>query len=174
MRVRATIVIGSLRVRAIAAIWIGAALILPAVALAQPKYTGAKPPRQDLPYLVQGDTLVPLEVSSASQQDRKDDTLYTVPGDSSAAKTPLSSPVFVLDSARIDATKLQLFRMDVKGGHRELVFRRKGKANLQPITLSVSVVSGTLYRLEVVPSLENGEYSLSPEGSNQVFSFTVY
>ena len=153
---------------------IAAAVILPIVAPAQPKYTGPKPPKQDLPYLVLGDTLIPLEVYTASQQDRKDDTLYTIPGDASAAKTPLASPVFVLDAAKIDATKLQLFRMEVKGGHRELVFRKKGKANLQPITLSISVVSGTLYRLEVVPSLENGEYSLSPEGSNQVFSFTVY
>ena len=153
---------------------IAAAVILPIVAPAQPKYTGPKPPKQDLPYLVLGDTLIPLEVYTASQQDRKDDTLYTIPGDASAAKTPLASPVFVLDAAKIDATKLQLFRMDVKNGHREIVFRKKGKSVLQPITLSVSVVSGTLYRLEVVPSLENGEYSLSPEGSNQVFSFTVY
>ena len=31
-----------------------------------------------------------------------------------------------------------------------------------------------LYRVEVNEVLENGEYSLSPRGSNQVFCFQVY
>jgi hypothetical protein len=31
-----------------------------------------------------------------------------------------------------------------------------------------------LYKLEAVESLEPGEYSLSPEGSDQVFCFQVY
>ena len=74
----------------------------------------------------------------------------------------------------MDAGKLQLYRFEVKAGHRELTFRKKGKASGQPIALSVSLISGTLYRLEVVPGLENGEYGLSPEGANQVFCFTVF
>lgn len=153
---------------------LAAALILSATALAQPRYNGPKPPKQDLPYLVQGDTLVPMDVATATQQERKDDTLFTIPGDASSAKTPLASPVFVIDAAKIDVPKLQLFRVEIKNGHREITFRKKGKSGLQPITMSVSLVLGTLYRLEVVPGLENGEYSLSPEGSNQVFCFTVF
>ena len=31
-----------------------------------------------------------------------------------------------------------------------------------------------IYRIDVGESLENGEYSLTPEGSNQVFCFQVY
>ena len=35
-------------------------------------------------------------------------------------------------------------------------------------------IGDKLYRLEVEESLEPGEYSISPEGSNQVFCFQVY
>ena len=163
-----------MRTHSISAALMAAALILSPAVMAQPKYSGPKPPKQDVPYLVQGDALIPMEINTATQQERKDDTLYTIPGEACGARTPLASPVFVMDAAKIDVTKLQLFRVEVKSGHREIVFRKKGKSSLQPVTLSVSVVSGTMYRLEVVPSLENGEYSLSPEGSNQVFCFTVY
>ncbi len=153
---------------------LAAALIFSATALAQPKYSGPKPPKQDIPYLVEGDTLVSMDVATATRQERKDDALYTIPGQASIAKTPLASPVFVIDAAKFDVAKLQLFHLEIKNGHREITFRKKGKSGLQPITMSVSLVSGTLYRLEVVPGLENGEYSLSPEGSDQVFCFTVF
>jgi hypothetical protein len=149
-------------------------LTIAGLACAQPKYTGPKPPRQDLPYLVHGDSLLALESTTAAQQDRKDDTLYVIAGETSTVKTPLSSPVFVLDSAKIDPSRLALYRLESKGGHREIAFRKKGKSNLQPIGLSVSVISGTLYRVEVIPTLDNGEYSLTPDGSNQVFCFTVF
>jgi hypothetical protein len=82
--------------------------------------------------------------------------------------------VLVIDVAKINPAKLQLYRFEVKGGRREIVFRKKGRQNLQPITMSLAPIGGSLYRLEVVPSLENGEYGLSPEGSNQVFCFTVF
>ena len=144
------------------------------MALAQPKYAGPRPPRQDLPYLIHGDTLLATDAATATEQDRKDDTVYTVAGAAAEARTPLASPAFVIDSAKIDAAKLQLYKFEVKDGRREITFRKRGRPGLQPIALSVSLVTGTLYRLEVVPGLENGEYSLTPEGSNQVFCFSVF
>jgi hypothetical protein len=36
------------------------------------------------------------------------------------------------------------------------------------------LTSDNLYKLEVEDELENGEYSLSPAGSNQAFCFQVY
>lgn len=153
---------------------LAASVLAAGLALAQAKYSGPLPPKKDLPYLVHGDSLVPTNAAEAKQEDRKDEIAYIVAGEASSAKTPLASPVFIIDTAKIDAAKLQLFRLDVKNGHREIVFRKKGKSGSLPIAMSASIVSGSIFRLEVVRSLENGEYSLSPDGSNQVFCFTVY
>jgi len=38
----------------------------------------------------------------------------------------------------------------------------------------VTRLDSDLYRIEVGESLEPGEYSLSPEGSSQVFCFQVF
>jgi hypothetical protein len=43
-----------------------------------------------------------------------------------------------------------------------------------PLRLTVTRIEGKLYRLEANEGLENGEYSLSPDGSDQVFCFQVY
>ena len=60
-----------------------------------------------------------------------------------------------------------------KNGRREITFRKK-KNNQRPIHLSVQKIAPNLWRLEADETLENGEYSLTPEGSNQVFCFEVY
>jgi hypothetical protein len=65
-----------------------------------------------------------------------------------------------------------LYRFDVKGGRREIVFSSKKPP--KPIRIEVSRLDKGLYKIEVDDSLEPGEYSLSPEGSNQVFCFAVY
>jgi hypothetical protein len=38
----------------------------------------------------------------------------------------------------------------------------------------VKPLEGKLYRVEANETLENGEYALSPDGSDQVFCFQVY
>ena len=45
---------------------------------------------------------------------------------------------------------------------------------MKAIRLEVTRLDTGLYRLEVTDSLEAGEYSLTPEGSNQVFCFQVH
>jgi len=150
------------------------AAILAAAILAQQKYTGPLPPQKDLPYLVHGDNLLATDATVAQSQEKKNDTTYTIPGEAAKAKTPLASPIFVFESAKIEATRLQLFHLDVRNGHREVTFQKRGRGGAQPLKLSVSPVSGSVYRIEAAESLPNGEYALTPDGSNDAFCFTVY
>lgn len=141
-------------------------------ALAQ-KYNGPRPPKPDLPYLKHADDLVPTEATEAKEQKlKKDDLLYTIAGPGSTAKTPLASPIFLFQSDKLMPDKLQLYKLEVKNGRREILFGAKKRP--QRIRLEVSRVEGNLYRMEVGESLERGEYSITPEGSNQVFCFQVF
>jgi hypothetical protein len=68
-----------------------------------------------------------------------------------------------------------LYRFDVRRGRREVVLpTRPGKNAPRPFRTVVTPLEGKLYRIEANEALENGEYSLSPDGSNQVFCFQVY
>jgi hypothetical protein len=145
-----------------------------AALLAQQKYSGPRPPKTDIPYLLHANELVATEGAEAKEQQRKDDVLYTIPGAASPAKTPLASPVLLIAAEKLDPNQLQLYKLDSRNGQREILFRKK-KNITRSIRLEVSRLgSGNIYRIEVDESLENGEYSLTPEGSNQVFCFAVY
>ena len=150
------------------------AIPLCALALLGQKYSGPRPPKPDIPYLVHADELVATEATEAKEQPRKDDILYTIAGANSPARTPLASPILLIQSEKIDVSRLQLYKLDSRSGQREILFRKK-KGGPKPIRLEVSNLgAGNLYRIEVDETLENGEYSLTPEGSNQVFCFAVY
>ena len=136
------------------------------------KYAGPRPPKADLPYLKHADNLVPTEAVEAKEEKKKDDTLYIVDGANSSAKTPLASPIFLLQAAKLIPDRLQLFKLDSRNGHREILFSPKHPP--KAIRVDVTRLSPDLYRIEVNESLEPGEYSLSPEGSNQVFCFQVF
>ena len=136
------------------------------------KYDGPRPPKPDLPYLKHADTLVPTEAVEAKEDKRKDGSVYTVEGASSTAKTPLASPIFLMQADKLVPDRMGLYKFDVKGGHREILFNTKKPP--KPIRIEVSRLGGNLYKLEVDESLEPGEYSLSPEGSNQTFCFQVF
>lgn len=83
-------------------------------------------------------------------------------------------PLLVIDADSMDATKLQLFRLEVKNGHREITFKKKGKGDAMPLNIEVAKVRGTLFQIRVLDSLDPGEYSLSPDGSNDAFCFEVF
>jgi hypothetical protein len=150
-------------------------LLLAAAAFAE-KYSGPKPPKPDVPYLVHADNLVETESLEAKEQKgRKDTITYVISGANSTAKTPLASPTFLIQSQNVAADKLQLFRVESKNGQREVLFSKKGKQSAQPIILNVTPLgTGNLFRIEVDQSLNPGEYALTPEGSNQVFCFAVF
>ncbi len=144
--------------------------------LADEQYSGPRPPKPDLPYLVHADNLIPTEAGEAREDKRgKNESAYVIPGPTSPARTPLAEPIFLFESDKIKPESLQLFRLEVKDGNREVVVGSR-KKNARPLRLTVKSLGGTLFRIEVNEGLglENGEYSLSPEGSNAVFCFTEY
>ncbi|MBV9304403.1 MAG: hypothetical protein JOY62_05955 [Acidobacteriaceae bacterium] len=145
-------------------------------ATAQDKYAGPKPEKKDVPYLLHGDKLVMTEVQNASQSRSKDGQLFFVPGATSPARTPLAEPIFLFSPDRFRAEQLGLFRFEVRNGRREIVISGKRKRNSdEPVFhLSVRRLDEGLFRLESSESLSPGEYSLSPEGDNTAFCFTVY
>ena len=151
------------------------ALCLAAVfAAAAQNYTGPLPPQVDVPYLKHAENLVPTEVLEAKEEKgKKDDITYIIAGAASSARTPLASPVFLLQADKVLAAKLALYRLESRNGRREIVFSPKK----QPRAIRVELTplnTDKLYRLEVEESLEPGEYALSAEGSNQVFCFQVF
>ncbi len=138
------------------------------------KYSGPRPEKPDLPYLVHADNLVPTERTEAKEEDRKNEVTFVIAGANSTARTPLSSPGFLILADQVQPEKLQLYKLESKNGQREVLYSRKKKLVAHSIRLDVTRLDGNLYRVEVDEILENGEYSLTPEGSNQVFCFQVY
>ena len=153
--------------------WLPIVLLCTAPLLAE-KYTGPRPPKADLPYIIHADNLVPTESAEAKQEEHKNDVTYIISGANSSARTPLASPAFLLLTDQLSADRLQLFKVQSKGGQREVLFTHKKKLVARPIPLNVTRLDENLYKLQVDELLENGEYSLSPADSNQVFCFQVY
>ncbi len=141
----------------------------------QEKYTGPLPPKRDVPFLLHANKLVELDTGTAQPGERKDNTLYTVAGAGAQARTPMAEPIFLLDSTKIVADKLSLWRMIPKGGVRELEIPKKPKRDSpRPVRINATRLANGLYRIETQEFLENGEYCLSPDGSNEAFCFAVY
>ena len=139
------------------------------------KYTGPKPPKADIPYLMHADTLIETEAAEAKEETRKDATVAVVPGTTSKARTPLAEPIFIIRTEKLSAEKLAAYKMDIKNGNREVVISQKKQRNSpKPIYLNATRLGDNLWKVEVDQNLENGQYTLSPDGSNQTFSFEVY
>ncbi|MDQ6699721.1 MAG: hypothetical protein M3Z36_06015 [Acidobacteriota bacterium] len=149
-------------------------LLCPIAAWSQ-KYTGPMPSKPDVPYLVHADTLVETESAEAKEQKapKKEEITYIVPGANSAVKTPLASPILLFQTDKLSAEKLQMYKLEARNGNREITFSNKKKNTAKPVNISVNRVAEGLYRIEVTDSLPNGEYALTPEGSNQVFCFAI-
>jgi hypothetical protein len=150
---------------------------LPLVALSQSSYQGPRPEKPDMLYLLHASNLIPTELSEAKEETRKDKTANVVQGASSPARTPLAEPIFLLESKDLQPEKIDLYAMDVRNGNREVVFSndpRKRKDDPQPKRLIYTRLATGLYRIEVSEQLDNGEYCLSPAGSQKVFCFQVY
>jgi hypothetical protein len=144
--------------------------------IAAEKYAGPRPPKADVPYLMHADNLIETEVGTAKSEERKDTVVATIPGASSPVKTPLSEPILLLKTDKLVVDKIQAFRLQTtKNGQREVVINAKNVKNVpRPLHLQVTKLDDKLYRIEVDEILENGEYSLSPDGSDATFSFQVY
>ena len=138
-------------------------------------YSGPKPPKVDVPYLVHADNLVETEGADAREENRKGEVTYTIPGASSPSRTPLAEPIFIIRTKQLVADRIELYKLDVKNGQREITMTQKRKKNgPRPLHVMVTRLGDQLYRIEADEQLENGEYSLSPNDSNRVFCFQVY
>jgi hypothetical protein len=150
-------------------------IALAGLACAQDKYTGPRPPKPDVLYLVHADNLVPTEVTEAKGESKKNETIYSIPGANSSARTPLAEPIFIIETDKIQAQALELYRADVKGGRREVTMvQKRTRGSPKALRLTVTRLDRGLYRVEVDDTIENGQYAISPNGSNTVFCFEVY
>jgi hypothetical protein len=140
------------------------------------KYAGPVPPKPDVPYLLLADNLLEIEKTEAKDEKRRDETIYRVSGAAAPARTPLAEPIFLLLTEKLTPQSLELYRLEVKDGNRQIVFPEKKNKAPRTYRLDVTRLDDKLYRLEVNEGmgLENGQYSLTPSGSNDVFCFEVY
>jgi hypothetical protein len=151
-------------------------LLFVAIALlsAAGKYTGPVPPKPDVPYLLHGSNLIETEIGQVREESRKSDTNYVVTGASSPARTPLAEPIFIIDAEKSSPERFELYRMDVKGGNREVSFSGRRRGGNRALHLAVTPLGGHLYKIEADEPLENGQYALSPSGDNRAFCFEIY
>jgi hypothetical protein len=149
-------------------------LILSGVGIAwTADYTGPRPPKPDMLYLVHADNLIPTESGEAKEEGKGGNSKYTMPGPTSSARTPLAEPIFILQSDKLTPESIELYKFDVKGGRRE-VDLSGGHGASKALHLAVTRLERGLYRIEVDEVLDNGEYVLSPMGSNRVFCFSIF
>jgi len=154
---------------------ISLALVLAGLtALAADRYDGPRPPKSDLLYLVHADNLIPTEAVEAHQEGKKDDTVFTIPGTSSSARTPLAEPIFLIQADEILPDRLELYKLDVKSGHREVTTSKRRRSGSKALHLSVTKLDGKLYRVEADELLDDGEYAISGSDSNKAFCFQIY
>src|ERR1700689_5122645 len=76
-------------------------------------------------YLVYADNLVPTEATDHKQESKKNETTFTIAGASSSMVTPLAEPIFIMQSDKIDPERLELYRVEMKSGHREVTMAPK-------------------------------------------------
>jgi hypothetical protein len=139
------------------------------------KYNGPCLFKPDVPYLMHADNLLATEGGMASTETRKDATYALIDGTTSPAKTPLAEPIFIIQTDKLQADKFEAYKLDVKNGKREVLINHKKPKNVaRPVYLSIIRLDEKLYRIEVDEPLENGEYTLTPQGSDATFSFTIY
>jgi hypothetical protein len=150
--------------------WILPLFVL-ALAAQGPKYTGPLPSKADRPYIKHVNNLVETEAVEFKEAKTASDIIYTTPGESSPAKTPLALPVFLIKAEKLSPERLQMYRLEAKQGHREMTLSGR-KATVIHVTVTRSTADG-LFRLDVADDLESGQYVLSLEGTNRGFCFEI-
>ncbi len=151
-------------------------LCLPAVWLSsQEKYSGPIPPKPDVLYLMHATNLVETEAGQARQENRKNENTYIISGAGSPARTPMAEPIFIIDAGQVVPDRLELYKLEVKNGNREVSISSKPrKGGGGKLYLTVTKLQNHLYKIEANEPLENGQYAISPSDGNRVFCFEVY
>src|ERR1051326_4968777 len=84
--------------------------------VAADRYDGPRPPKPDVPYILHANHLVETEVSEAREQAGKKESAFIIPGAASPAKTPLSEPIFIMQTNSLTPEQIELYRLEVKNG----------------------------------------------------------
>jgi hypothetical protein len=141
-------------------------------AVAAPLTSGAKV------VLLENSDFRDLEVQDIKSQDIGGGALlYSFPGDASPVRAGSNTPALLLltdsdaGSEAATAGKLELARLQVGKGIRELASAKNRSASSIPIT--VTQVSATLRRITVNEPLPPGEYVVLLENTNRGFLFSV-
>ncbi len=134
----------------------------------------SEPPKADVPYLIHANNLIETEQSEAVEQSSKKEQTYYVPGATSGVVTPMAGPEFLLKVENLDPDRLKLYRFESRNGRREILIRKKKKIVAKARYTSTTSVSPGVFRIRTDQFLENGEYCLTPSGSDVVFCFTVH
>lgn len=142
-----------------------------AVSVAAEKYEGPRPPKPDVPFLLHASRLEETEASMSKRESAKNADTFVVANPASPARTPLAEPIFIMQAEKISPDRLELYRFDVKNGRREVTIKKRSGKQLH---LTVRRLEGRLWRIEAAEPLENGEYGITPDGSDVVFCFQVY
>ena len=142
---------------------------------ADEKYAGPLPPKADVLYMLHANVLTETETGQAREESKKNDTTYIIAGASSPAKTPLSEPIFIIDARQVAPDRMELYKLEVKNGNREVSLSSKTRrSSTRPLHLMVTKLNDRLYKVEADEPLDNGEYAISPSGDNRVFCFQIY
>ncbi len=86
----------------------------------------------------------------------------------------MAEPIFIIDAQKSSPDRFELYKLEVKGGNREVTFSTRRRGGNRPLHLAVTPLGGRLYKIEVDEPLENGQYALSPSGDNRAFCFEIY
>lgn len=113
-----------------------------------------------------------MATEAVKEEKRNDYVLYTAPGESSPAKTPLALPIFLLKAEKLNPESLPMYRLEPKEGRREITLAGKKNAGAIHVLVTRLTTNG-LFRLEVTDGLDSGQYFLSLNGTNRGFCFTI-
>jgi hypothetical protein len=146
--------------------------------MAQQKDSGPKPPKTDLPYLLEAGKLIATDAQPATRSSSKEDETITVSGATSSARTPLPEPIFLFSPGQINTSEFELIHFQVVNGRRQWT---KGKeehlSDEEPeeiLRLTIQPVSQGVVRIEAAEMLNPGEYALIAKGQSVAFCFTVF
>jgi hypothetical protein len=143
----------------------------------QQKSSGPKPPKSDLPYLLEAEKLIPTDAQPLTRSGAKDDETITVNGATSSARTPLPEPIFLFAPGQINASDFELIQFQVVNGKRQWKKGQPANSGDEPapvLRLTLRPVSEGVVRIEAAAMLNPGEFALLPRGKNTAFCFTVF
>ncbi len=124
--------------------------------------------------LLENSDFVELEVQEIKSQDIGDGAvLYSFTGDSSPARVGSSTPVFLVTADDAAGGNVELSRLQVGQGTRQMAYSLTKNRSASSIPITVAQVSATLRKVNVQEPLSPGQYVVLLENSNRGFLFAV-